>query len=169
MDTIIINDTNLKDENINKRANKVRAVLFSDGKLLLSRYAGVLLFPGGSIDKGETPGEALIRELKEETGIIYDKSDLSQFLTIQHYQENFPTRENVVLNRLLTTDYYVGILKGIDLENTKRTESEKEGDFRLELMTIDEMLSIADEPSSNPRKEYYDKEIKEVVKVLKLR
>ena len=67
------------------------------------------------------------------------------------------------------TKWIIDNLKGIDLENTKRTESEKEGNFRLELMTIDEMLSIADEPSSNPRKEYFDKEIKEVVKVLNLR
>ncbi len=169
MDTIIINDTNLKDERIDKRLDKVRAILIRNDKILMSRYVGVLLFPGGAIDDGETPDEALIRELKEETGIVYDKKDFSPVLTIKHYQENFPTREKIVQNRILTTHYYIGDFKGVDLDNTKRTEKEIKENFRLEMMTIDEMLRVADEPSDNPRKVYFDKEIKEVVKILKLR
>ena len=168
MDTITINNTNLKDEKVEKRVNKVRAILVRENKILMSRYAGLLLFPGGK-GEFETPDEALIRELKEETGIVYAKGDLSPIIRIRHYQENFPTRENIVLNRLLTTDYYIGDFKGIDLNNAKRTEKEIKGNFRLEMMTIDEMLRLADEQSDNPRKVYFDKEIKEVVKILKLR
>ena len=47
MDTITINNTNLKDEKVDKRVNKVRAILVRENKILMSRYAGLLLFPGG--------------------------------------------------------------------------------------------------------------------------
>ena len=72
MKTIIINETKLHDDDIQKFGNKVRAVLLSDNKILVSHYGGVVLLPGGSIDKGETADDAIIRELKEETGFKRD-------------------------------------------------------------------------------------------------
>lgn len=51
-------------------------ILARDGKLLAERrnvnkrYApGMIIFPGGHIEEGETPHEAMIREMKEELGI----------------------------------------------------------------------------------------------------
>ena len=81
MENIIINDSNLNNNEIQKNGNKVRAVLLSDNKILVSHYGGVILLPGGSIDKGETADDAIIRELKEETGIVYDANNY-YFLSI---------------------------------------------------------------------------------------
>lgn len=79
MENIIINDSNLNNNEIQKNGNKVRAVLLSDNKILVSHYGGVILLPGGSIDKGETADDAIIRELKEETGIVYDANNLKNY------------------------------------------------------------------------------------------
>jgi 8-oxo-dGTP diphosphatase len=53
----------------------VDGVLMVDGKLLLIRRGhepekGKLALPGGIVEYGETTEEAVVRELKEETGII---------------------------------------------------------------------------------------------------
>lgn len=52
----------------------VSAIVAKDGKVLLVKrgkqpYQGFWSLPGGSIKIGEGPGEAIIRELKEETGL----------------------------------------------------------------------------------------------------
>ena len=50
----------------------VAAVIVKDNKFLITRRApklkleGMWEFPGGKIDAGETPEEALVREIKEE-------------------------------------------------------------------------------------------------------
>lgn len=51
------------------------ALIDADGRVLLARrpqgkaMAGFWEFPGGKLDEGETPEEALVRELREELGI----------------------------------------------------------------------------------------------------
>ncbi|HKU18975.1 MAG TPA: NUDIX domain-containing protein [Candidatus Saccharimonadales bacterium] len=49
------------------------AIVVHDGKLLLSKQFSKFHLPGGGIELGETPEEAVIREVKEETG--FDVAD----------------------------------------------------------------------------------------------
>ena len=52
------------------------ALIDADGRVLLAErpagktMAGLWEFPGGKIEAGERPEETLIRELKEELGIV---------------------------------------------------------------------------------------------------
>lgn len=55
----------------------VTGVVIKEGKVLLARHTygagrGMLIVPGGYICQGEMPGEALIREYLEETGILIE-------------------------------------------------------------------------------------------------
>lgn len=50
----------------------VTAVIFDDaGRMLMVEHAdrGIWVLPGGAIDPGETPADALVREVWEETGL----------------------------------------------------------------------------------------------------
>ncbi|MBQ8383369.1 MAG: NUDIX hydrolase [Clostridia bacterium] len=52
----------------------VSAVVIRDGKVLLARHTygggkGKLIIPGGYLEAGETPQEAVVREYLEETGV----------------------------------------------------------------------------------------------------
>jgi 8-oxo-dGTP diphosphatase len=71
------------------------ALVDSDGRVLLARrpegktMAGLWEFPGGKLNPGETPEDALIRELKEELGIDVSVACLAPFAFASHAYEKF--------------------------------------------------------------------------------
>lgn len=71
------------------------ALVDADGRVLLAQrpegksMAGLWEFPGGKVDQGETPENALIRELKEELGIDVTVSCLAPVAFASHTYEDF--------------------------------------------------------------------------------
>lgn len=59
----------------------VTGVVIRDGKVLLARHTygggkGLLIIPGGYVNHGETPQEALKREYLEETGVCIEPKEI---------------------------------------------------------------------------------------------
>ncbi len=71
------------------------ALIDIDGRILLARrpkgkpMAGLWEFPGGKIGDGETPEEALVRELGEELAIDVTESCLAPFTFASHSYDDF--------------------------------------------------------------------------------
>ena len=71
------------------------ALIDADGRVLLAKrpegktLAGLWEFPGGKVEEGERPEDALIRELKEELGINVEHSCLAPLTFASHTYENF--------------------------------------------------------------------------------
>lgn len=71
------------------------ALIDADGRVLLAQrpegksMAGLWEFPGGKVEKGESPEAALIRELKEELGIDTWSSCLAPLTFASHAYEDF--------------------------------------------------------------------------------
>ena len=61
--------------------HKSGGIIIRDGKLLVERSFGKEFFiaPGGSIEAGETPRQALVRELQEEFAIDVREEDMQEF------------------------------------------------------------------------------------------
>ena len=71
------------------------ALVDVDGRVLIAQrpegkqLAGLWEFPGGKVEPGEPPEEALIRELKEELDIEVAKACLAPFVFASHTYETF--------------------------------------------------------------------------------
>lgn len=75
----------------------VTAIALTDaqGRVLLAQrpagkhMAGLWEFPGGKVHDGETPEEALVREMKEELNIIVAAADLQPLTFASHAYDDF--------------------------------------------------------------------------------
>ena len=71
------------------------ALIDPDGRMLIAQrplgkaMAGLWEFPGGKWEPGETPEQALIRELDEELGISVKEPCLAPFTFASHAYANF--------------------------------------------------------------------------------
>ena len=108
----------------------VGAILIDNQENILCtqrKNSGVLAlkweFPGGKVETGETPQEALIREIKEELEL--DIFSLSHFLTVNYEYTTFTILFHTFTCKCLNTNYVLN-----DHENAKWVN-------RKDLLTLD--------------------------------
>jgi 8-oxo-dGTP diphosphatase len=71
------------------------ALIDADGRVLLAQrpagkpMAGLWEFPGGKVEQGERPEDSLIRELKEELGIVVREACLAPLTFASHAYPEF--------------------------------------------------------------------------------
>ena len=88
-----------------KSIDVVAAIILQDGKILATQrgygdFAGSWEFPGGKIEKGETPEEALVREIHEELDatIAVDKP----FTIVDHDYDTFHLHMHCFLSHVVS-------------------------------------------------------------------
>ncbi len=72
------------------------ALILTRRSLHLKNHAGQWALPGGSIDKGENPGQTAIRELGEEVGLFLSDKNILGFL------DDFITRSGFHITPVIT-------------------------------------------------------------------
>nr|WP_299505842.1 8-oxo-dGTP diphosphatase MutT [uncultured Rhizobium sp.] len=91
------------------------ALIDADGRVLLAQrpegktMAGLWEFPGGKVEAGETPEQALIRELREEIGIETKVACLAPLTFASHAYDDFH-----LLMPLYICRRYEGIARGLE-------------------------------------------------------
>ena len=129
MKQIIINDKNLKDDEIDLNVVRVKALIInSRGKILLAHNNNTYQFPGGHLDDGESRDECIVREIKEETGIDVEVKE-QPFLCIKTYDNNYFGTGKKVLNSIYYYRFFTDALP--NFQETHYDELELATDFNL--------------------------------------
>lgn len=96
------------------------ALIDADRRILIAQrpegksLAGLWEFPGGKVEKGETPEETLIRELAEELGIVTQVPCLAPLTFASHTYDDFH-----LLMPLYICRRYEGIARGLEGQAVK--------------------------------------------------
>src|SRR3989344_1519713 len=85
------------DKGNNSDIYKAAGIIIKKRKLLVEKdfYKEFFISPGGKLEPGETPKEALVRELNEEFEIIVEEDDLQEF---GHYHAKASGQEHRVIH-----------------------------------------------------------------------
>lgn len=165
MEKIITNDYNLKEEDMTEVVKRVKIFLInSNNEILLGYSNNEYQCPGGHVENGEDLISAINREIKEETGIVLNVTDVLPFACLLGYYKDWP---EVGKNRKTEIYYYeIKTDEKPNLANTNYTEKEKEGNFELRYIP----LSNIENELINNTNNYGDKHgiVKEMLKVLKV-
>jgi 8-oxo-dGTP diphosphatase len=108
------------------------ALIDPDGRILISKrpegksLAGLWEFPGGKVEAGERPEQALIRELKEELGINVEQSCLAPLTFASHAYADFH-----LLMPLYVCRRWKGIAQGLEGQELKWVTAKSLRDYPM--------------------------------------
>ena len=135
MKRIFINDDSLTTDDLAYEVIRVKGIIVNNNKeVLVAHNNHTYQFPGGHVEKDEDMENALVREIKEETGIgILDIN--GPFMQIMTYAKNYFDSGKNVCNKI----YYYRILSDEvpNLDETNYDELESQTDFGLFYVKVD--------------------------------
>ncbi len=164
----VYNYDKINDLDINDRVIRVKALLLNSKKeIMLVESCNTIQFPGGHIENGESLSEALIREVKEETGITL-KEKYEPFFVIKYYLKDFPVKGN---NRSIEIYYfYVPTDKKFNKNNLYLDDRERTGDFKIFTIPLKNIKKILKQNlKNNPINKLVNREMLLALKALKKR
>jgi len=129
------------------------AFVVRDGKVLFLKHRkyGIWLQPGGHVEEKETPDEAAIREVKEETGLeveILDK--FRPDIQFGNKAENLPQPINVNVHWVEDGHWHVDFLYVAEIRN--RTEEYEYDEEEMKWFSKEELENGKHEMPDNARK-----------------
>ena len=140
MKKLINNKFNLKETDITELVQRVKVLLINSKKEILLGYShNQYQFPGGHVEDNESFIDTVKREVEEETGIKLSISKLEPFVCFIGYWKDWPSKGK---NRKTEIYYYeLKIDEKPNLLNTNYTEHEKDGNFELRYIPLENVES----------------------------
>ncbi len=131
----------LKDYNESDRVFRrpsARAIIIKGDKIALvySKVEKYYKFPGGGIHDDEDKREALIREVREEVGMVVKPETIKEFGSVLRRQKG--KEEGVIFEQ---ENYYYFCETEDELVSQELDEYEKDAEFVLRIVPIDEAIA----------------------------
>ncbi|MFN1533800.1 NUDIX hydrolase [Vibrio jasicida] len=121
--------------------HKSAGIIIKDGALLVLRSKGKDTFyaPGGKLDSGETPEQALCRELNEEVNIVVAEDALTLFGCFEapaHDKDDI----TLVMDVFFVNDYSGEVVAGNEIEECQWVDSSNVDDIAISTIFRNEVF-----------------------------
>ena len=163
MKTIVINHDNLKEEEVDEIVVRAKGLLIDDNDNIMLGYAHkTYQFPGGHVKEGEDNLETLLREIKEETGIVVENKNIKPFEKVIYYTKNY---RNSGLNRRNEIYYYViNTNEKVNKKEMDLDDWEKVGKYVIKKFPVKDVEKVLNETiDDNPINRIITEEMTEVM------
>ena len=159
MKTIEINEEGKEVVDFDEVVVRCKAILINDKDEILLGYAnGVYQFPGGHLQKGETTEECLKRELKEETGMDIDTTNMKPFLKLAHNYERYNGSNLKRRNEIYY--YFIQSDLNYNLKETSYDLNEAKYYYKLEIFSLKDIKHVLiNNMEKNPINKYIVEEM----------
>ena len=121
--------------------HKSAGIIIKDGALLVLRSKGKDTFyaPGGKLDSGETPKQALCRELQEEVSIAVKEDDLTLF---GRFEAPAHDKDGITLDMdvFFVNDYSGEVVASNEIEECQWVESSNVDDIAISTIFRNEVF-----------------------------
>ncbi len=116
----------------------VRGIIILNGKIAMvhSRKYDYYKFPGGGIEDNESKEDALIREVREETGLCVIRDSIREYGKVHRIQKG--TKENIFIQ---DNYYYLCSVKD-EIGQQNLDDYEADEGFTLELMNPEYAIDV---------------------------
>lgn len=134
---LVLDEKNYTEDMPVYERNVVRALIEKDGLFAMQKgKRGEYKIPGGGMDEGETIVEALMREVREETGLVIIPDTMKELGEITEIRRDiFDANIKYIAHSM----HYACEVEP-EMVETAMTESEKEKGYRLEWADIDTII-----------------------------
>ncbi len=146
------------------RRPSARAIIIRDDKIALvySKKEKYFKFPGGGIHDDEDKKEALIREVREEVGMVVIPESIREFGSVLRRQKS-EKAENTIFEQ---ENYYFFCDVEVELVDQELDDYEHDAEFVLRIVNIDTAIEANDIYKSD---DFFDEVmIKRELRVLRL-
>ena len=142
-----IDKKNYKENGTSFSRPSVRGIIVKEGKIAMihSLKYDYYKFPGGGIEKGENHFQALIREVKEETGLEVISSSIKEFGYIHRIEKG--KKEDIFIQD--NYYYFCDISENVSEQNLDDYENEEE--FTLEFVLPETAINTNRNHSHNAK------------------
>lgn len=147
MKQVFINNNNLSINDLDYEVIRVKGIVINHkNEVLLEHNNNTFQFPGGHLEDSEDMESALLREIKEETGIDID--DITgPFMQIKSYVKNYFSGGKNVCSKIYYYRLYTDKLPNLD--ETKYDELEQQTDFGLYYVPLEDLEKFLQECLAN--------------------
>jgi mutator protein MutT/HAD superfamily hydrolase (TIGR01509 family) len=120
---------------------KAAGIFIQNKKVLVLRDQGedIFMSPGGRIEAGETPEQALVREMEEEASLKLDENDLEFFGEFTHPDALDPAKSRTI--RFFTVKRWSGeITPNTNIEEARWVDSEESSKLKIGSIFAEEVI-----------------------------